>query len=82
MLDDGISSTVGLTGVEAGGNSSVVSSVVCSWDTMADGVPCADRSTACSGALAGFGCLVGGGMGMDFCRFGCVLVLVGALRFI
>jgi hypothetical protein len=36
-LADGISSASGLTGAKIDGNSSVVSSVVGPWDTVADG---------------------------------------------
>jgi len=53
---DGMFLAVGLIGADTGGNSSVV---VGSWGTMADDVPCADGSTACSGASAGSGWLGG-----------------------
>ena len=52
MLADGMSLAVGLTGAENGGNSSVVSLAVGSWGITADAVPCADGSTASSGASA------------------------------
>jgi hypothetical protein len=69
----------------ADGIFSVVSSVVGSWDTMADGVPCAGGLTACSVASADSGWLGGAGsavgIGTDFCRFGCASASIKALRF-
>jgi hypothetical protein len=85
-LADGISSTSGLIGAKIDGNSSVVSSVIGPWDTMADDVPCAEGSTACSVASAGSSWLGGArsgvGIGTDFYRFGCASVSVEALRFV
>jgi hypothetical protein len=85
-LADGISSASGLTGAKFDGNSSVVSSVVGPWDTMANDVPRAGGSTACLVASADSGWLGGArsdvGIGTDFCRFGCASVSVEALRFV
>ena len=53
MPTDGMSSTIGLIGAKIDDNTSTVSSAVGSWDTTADGVPCADGSIACSGASTG-----------------------------
>jgi hypothetical protein len=52
MPIDGMCSVAGLIGAKTDGNSSVVSSVIGPWDTMADDVPCAEGSTACSVASA------------------------------
>jgi hypothetical protein len=85
-LADGISSASGLTGAKIDGNSSVVSSVVGPWDTMADDVPCAGGSTACLVALADSGWLGGARLGVrigtDFCHFGYASIYVEALRFV
>jgi hypothetical protein len=84
-LADGIFLASGITGARIDGNSSVVSSVVGPWDTMADDVPCAGGSTACLVASADSGWLGGAGsdvgIGTDFCRFGCASASVKALRF-
>jgi hypothetical protein len=69
----------------ADGISSVASSVVGSWGTMADGMSCIGGLTACSVASTDSGWLadVGAdvGIGMDFCRFCCASASVKALRF-
>jgi len=46
-------STTALIGAVIDDNTSAVLLVVGSWDTTADGVPCADGSIACSGASTG-----------------------------
>jgi hypothetical protein len=51
-LSNGIFSVSGLTSARIDGNSSVVSSVVGPWDTMANDVPCAGGSTTCLVASA------------------------------
>jgi hypothetical protein len=85
-LANGIFSASGLTGARIDGNSSVVSSIVGPWDTMADDVPCVGGSTACLVASANSSWLGGArsdvGIGTDFCRFGCASVSVEALRFV
>jgi hypothetical protein len=69
----------------ADGISSVSSSVVGPWGTMANGMSCMGGLIVCtvasidSGWLADVGADVG--VGMDFCRFCCASASVKALRF-
>jgi hypothetical protein len=85
-LADGISLASGLIGAKIDGSSSVVSSVIGPWDTMADDVPCAEGSIACLVASVGSSWLGGARSGVeigtDFCRFGCASVSVEALCFV
>jgi hypothetical protein len=85
-LADGISSASRLIGAKIDDSSSMVSSVIGPWDTMADDVPCAEGSTACLVASVGSSWLrdarSGVEIGTDFCHFGCASVSVEALRFV
>jgi hypothetical protein len=56
---DEMYSATGLIGAKTDDNSSVVSSVISPWDATADDIPCADGSTARSGASDGSGWLGG-----------------------